>query len=98
MHKSTALRALEDVVSTIQKNKSDLFCFAFELRKQDTEDKYSFDFLNGQVKPAILVDIIMSNQWVSEKDQMIVNQNFFMNVDSYFLIYQEKEKKLKLSK
>ena len=40
-----------------------LFNFAFELRKQDVSDKYSFEFLNGQVEPSILVDIILSNKW-----------------------------------
>ena len=43
--------------------------FAFHLRKIDTEDKYSYNILNGQLRPPILVDIIMANKWNAKEIQ-----------------------------
>lgn len=63
LHVQRGRRCLEDTVTAIQDTPRDLIAFAYELRKQDADDKYSWDFLNGQVTPAILVDIIMSNTW-----------------------------------
>lgn len=40
------------------------------MRKADVEDKYSFGFLNGQVRPAALVDIFCANRWDPATQQM----------------------------
>ena len=42
-----ATRGLENTVTDISTNQSNLSSFAFELRKADSEDKYSFDLLYG---------------------------------------------------
>ena len=58
-----AMRGIEDTVMAIAKEADQLISFAYELRKQDTEDKYSFEFLNGNVKPSLYNEIFMSNYW-----------------------------------
>ena len=47
----------------ISKEPDQLVTFAYELRRQDINDKYTFEFINGNVKPSIFNDIIMSNYW-----------------------------------
>ena len=56
-----------DLVTNIAKDLTDLFMFSFELRRQDTKDEYSYDLLNGAVKPCILVDVICNNVWTKNK-------------------------------
>jgi len=51
IHINRGLRNIEDVVTSIARKPRQLINFAYELRKLDTKDKYSFEFLNGQVKP-----------------------------------------------
>jgi hypothetical protein len=50
--------------------------FAYELRKIDVDNKYSYNLMNGQVKPNILVDIICSNKWNVEESRMMVDPKF----------------------
>lgn len=50
-----------DTVTEISRDLTELFAFAFELRKVDSDNKYSYDFLNGAVNPPIVVQIIMNN-------------------------------------
>ena len=69
------MRGIEDTVMAISKEPDQLVAFAYELRRQDSNDKYSFDFINGNVKPSILTDIIMSNQWDQSEETMIVKKN-----------------------
>lgn len=69
-----AMRGMEDTVMAISKEPDQLVAFAYELRRQDLEDKYSFEFINGNVKPSILVDIIMSNYWDKDEDCMKVKK------------------------
>jgi hypothetical protein len=52
----------------ISSNRANLSTFAFELRKFDVDNKYSNDFLNGQVRPDILARIILQNKF--EDDEM----------------------------
>ena len=77
-------RFIVDTVSDISKDVSELLKFAYELRKQDAEDKYSYDILNGQVSPQILVDIFMNNKWDEEEQRMVLvkeqNYRFIINV------------------
>ena len=47
-----------------------LINFCYHLRKADVDDKYTFDFLNGQVRPATLVDIFCANRWDTVTQQM----------------------------
>jgi len=57
--------------------------FCFELRKKDTDNAYTVDFLNGQVKPQIFVDIMKANIWNERKQSMEVNPK------SYFRIHNQ---------
>lgn len=59
--------------------------FAYELRKQDTEDKYSFNILNGQVRPPALVDMIVANKWDGQAGKMTVDAK-----DKYSILSGEK--------
>lgn len=69
-----AMRGMEDTVMAISKEPDQLVAFAYELRRQDTHDKYSFEFINGNVKPSILTDIIMSNTWDQQEESMKVKK------------------------
>lgn len=73
LHSLKGQRFLEDVVTQIGRDSKELVAFAYELRKQDVTDRYSYEFLNGQVAPALLVDVLMANQWDTNSDRMTVN-------------------------
>lgn len=42
-----AIITSEEAVQELAADPEEILKFAYELRKQDTEDKYSFNFLNG---------------------------------------------------
>lgn len=48
---NNAFRSIEDVVTDISRDELELCKFCYELRKLDVEDKYTHEFLYGQVKP-----------------------------------------------
>ena len=54
---------LEDIVTALCKDIRELFTFAYELRKLDVDDLYTESFLNGQVRPHTLVQLILENKW-----------------------------------
>ena len=58
-----ANRGIENTITNIATNPMNLSAFAYELRKGDSEDKYSYEFLNGQVRPDILARIIIDNKF-----------------------------------
>ena len=66
---------IEDCITGLSKQPKELFKFAYELRKADEADQYSYDYLNGQVQPHVIVDILMANSWNSKTNQMISNKN-----------------------
>lgn len=68
-------RYIEDTVTEIAQSPENLMKFAYELRKQDIDDEFSYGFLNGQVKPAILQDIILSNKWSKAFSKMVVKES-----------------------
>lgn len=70
LFKHNTYQYLTDVITNLGKNYDRLFAFCFELRKQDLNNNYTFDLLNGQVKPHILVEIIMNNTWDKKKKRM----------------------------
>ena len=47
LQKAMTDRIIEDIVTQIQREPADLTKFAFELRKFDFDDKYTFSLLNG---------------------------------------------------
>lgn len=56
-----------ELITGISKDLTELFKFSYELRKQDQDDDYTYDLLNGAVKPMILVDIITNNVYQKNK-------------------------------
>lgn len=42
---------IEEVVQELAMNPEEILKFAYELRKQDTDDLYSLNILDGQLKP-----------------------------------------------
>jgi len=68
-----SIMMIEEVVQELSSDAKELVKFAYELRRQDTEDRYSMGFLSGQVKPPTLVDIIMSNKWSTQENRMTVD-------------------------
>lgn len=69
---SSVERLIEDIVTEIQKDKRELLRFSYELLKTDSALQYTREFLYGQVKPSIFVDIIMSNHWSSSAKKMLI--------------------------
>ena len=68
-------RFTEDMVTQISLDPQKLLAFAYELRKQDGEDRYSYELLNGQVRPHVLVTIICSNKWNEQRQEMETKPN-----------------------
>jgi len=66
-------RVLEDIVSEIGQDAFDLAMFAYELRKRDPNDQYTHNLLNGQIRPPVLIDIILSNRWNAKDGCMQAN-------------------------
>ena len=65
-HLNKAGRRIEDLIFNLVSDPVDFMHFAYELRRIDTHNTYSYELLNGQVQPSILVDIICSNQFIPE--------------------------------
>jgi len=81
-----------DTITEISRDLTELFAFSFELRKADSDNKYSYEFLNGAVNPPIIVQIIMNNHWDSRKKRMIVGEANYrlvisINQQRYTLCY-----------
>lgn len=69
---------MEDTVTEICYNPSNLAKFSFELRKVDTENKYSSEFLSGQIKPDVLSKIILDNAF--DGNSMSPKKNYLLCV------------------
>ena len=67
-----------------------LIKFCYHLRKADVEDKYSYEFLNGNIRPNVLVDMICCNKWDAAANQMKPNMQFTMHIGqtSSILVYE----------
>lgn len=86
-----------DLVTSIAKDLTELFQFSYELRKQDQEDQYTYELLNGAVKPCILVDIITNNVWLKSKKMGLKKELTFrlmltFNDQKYTLCYDSSSK------
>ena len=68
-------RKCEDVVTEIGRDPQDLFRFAYELRKQDYDDQYTWTLMNGQVEPSLLISIFLANKWNPRIERMDVDRN-----------------------
>lgn len=66
-------RCTQDVVTQLSYDPGQLCSFAFELRKKDTENRYTYEFLNGQVRQVILVKIICANRWDEQLQRMVID-------------------------
>ena len=72
---------LKHVVFNLMLDNKDFFSFACALRENDTQDKDTRRLLDGRLKPAVLVDIICSNEF---KDYQLIpkkDELFNMYVD-----------------
>lgn len=67
-------RSIEDIITLIGKNPLNFTKFAYELRKQDVNDTYTYDFLNGQVHSQVLVKIVCANKWDSTLKRMVIGK------------------------
>ena len=70
----TGNRRIEDLVTKIGQDEVDFFKFAYELRRLDPSDKYTWEFLNGAVQPSILVSMILANKWNASAKKMNVDK------------------------
>jgi len=68
-------QVIAETVADLAKDLPLLFAFAYELRKNDPQNKYSSGFLTGNVNPPVVVDIIMANTWDSAKQVMTLSQD-----------------------
>jgi hypothetical protein len=51
----------EDIITDIGQDHRDFLLFSYELLKEDKDQKYARDLLNGQIKPNVFTEIILSN-------------------------------------
>ena len=76
-------------MSAISDDFADLVAFAFELRKADKEDKYSYALINGLIKTEILEKVILYNKWDDNQKTMVPTEEnkfkFYVGRDSYLL-------------
>lgn len=81
---------LEQIVMDLSEDTLQLIKFCYHLRKADTEDKYSFEFLNGNVSPSVLVDMIISNKWDSNTNTMKPDSQFTLHIgpSSHIMVYE----------
>lgn len=93
-------KIIEDIVKKFASLPLELMGFAYELRKADTEDKYSEELLKGNVKSQVLIDIILSNKWNKMVKELVPDENSFFRFvhDKHFLCYDinSKDQKPKL--
>ena len=52
-----------------------LFAFAYELRKADINDEFSQQLLKDNIEPQLITDIILSNSWDNKTQKMTVSQD-----------------------
>ena len=68
---------LKHVIFNLMLDNSDFFSFACALREYDTQDEETRRLLDGRLKPAVLVDIICSNEFKNfefvPKDDVMFN-------------------------
>ena len=89
----SAMATISERVRDIQVNNKDLFSFAFNLRKQDTSNKYTRMFLEGNIKSTILIEIFCANVWRDQeqfkeaKMEVLPNSAFKMKLGDAFLQY-----------
>ena len=78
-----------DVVSVISEDFSDLIGFAYELRKVDKDDQYSYMLVNGLLKIDLLEKMVLSNKWDDNKKTMVPTEHnkfkLYVGQDSYLL-------------
>ena len=75
LYVNLAVRNIEDVVTDLAKDDQHFCEFCYELRVQDLKDEYTHEFLYGQVKPHVLVEIVQSNVWDPVAKEMKVKDN-----------------------
>ena len=97
--KSNMTRKLEDIVTEMScNNMTALLNLSYELLKLESDcktekEKFVKEMLEGNVKPAILVDIICSNTWSKQNSQMVSKASKYFNLvmnKSDYLIYKKK--------
>lgn len=76
-------------VTNLNNDPASLMQFAFELRKLDTTDAYSAEFLRGNLMPSTLVDVILSNHWNAALSSMVPSEDTFYRLvhGQYFLCH-----------
>lgn len=73
-------RTIEDIVMDLTKNSKDFIGFAYELIKQDKNQTHVRDILNGNVAQPVMIDIVTSNQWSDQTQQMTVKPNHYFKM------------------
>ena len=63
-------KLLQDTIFSLNQNMDQLMSFAYQLRKHDNTNMHTNLLLDEVVKPSILVDVILSNYWDNEDQQM----------------------------
>lgn len=69
---------LKQIIFDISLDNKDFFEFAYILRETDTQDEITKRLLDGRLKPAVLVDIILSNKY--EDGEFVLNDSMMFNL------------------
>ena len=73
LNRLKAERAIERIIRCIANDQQSILLFAYHLRKNEKASKFTFQILNGHLQPAILLDIILANNWDEQAKSMQVD-------------------------
>ena len=73
LNRLKAERAIERIIRCIANDQQSILLFAYHLRKNEKASKFTFQVLNGHLQPAILLDIILANNWDEQAKSMQVD-------------------------
>lgn len=77
-----AKKLLASVVEDAARDQVSLLSFSCELRKCDIDNKFTRRFLDDQVRPTALVDIIAQNQWNCYKNEFVNANDYQISLQS----------------
>lgn len=71
---------IDDIITELGMDPQDLTAFCFELRCLDKDDLFTRQLLEKNVRPSIMVDMILSNKWNPKSKQMETNPEKMFNI------------------
>lgn len=87
---SKASRTIEDIVTYYNTQPDLIYPFAIQVRKKDIEDNFSRDLFLGNVKPTVLVNILLANK--CHENVLWSNKTFSIDFQEVGSLQSDKKK------